>query len=134
MATQSDSKINMNPLLLKQSYCAGHPGGMCLWEPACAQSKVTLKAVLSCCPLCPLLFLKVSHARSQLSAGPGAWPCLVAAASAGVCPSSEPVCVHRQVQHAETSWFSLVHGSEWGLSSWGYCDLAVRAMALKRKQ
>lgn len=42
-ATQSDSKINTNSLLLKRSYCAGHPGGTFLWEPTRVRSKVTLE-------------------------------------------------------------------------------------------
>lgn len=98
VATQSDSKINTNSLLLKQSYCAGHPGGTRLWEPAHVQSKVTLNVAPSRYSLCLSPSLKASCARSQLSAGPSAWPCLAAAVSAGVCgvcPSSEPVCIHK---------------------------------------
>lgn len=133
-ATQSDSEINTNSLLLKRSYCAGHPGGTRLWEPARVRSKVTLNAVPSRCSLCLPLSLKVSRARSQLSAGPGTWPCLAAAVSAGVCPSSEPVCIHRQAQHYKTSRFGLVHGAEWGIPPWGCCDLFASAVPLKRKQ
>lgn len=51
-------------LVLKRSYCAGHPGGTRLWEPAHVGSKGILNAAPSRC-LCPSPFLKASHAQSS---------------------------------------------------------------------
>jgi len=129
VAAQGDGRINPNPALLARGCCAGHPGGMRPWEPACPRSKATPKAVLSRCPPCPSLSPKASPACSQPSTGPGAWPCLAAAAAAGVCPS----CVRGRVRRRKTSWFALVRGVS-GVSSRGRCDLAARAMPSKGEQ